>query len=148
MRILAIDFGTRRIGLAVSDALGITAQGLATLERTRTEDDLRRLQALAEEYEAELILVGNPLSHRGTETEMSERVSGFVRKLRRLVRCPVELEDERLTSAQAERVLREAGLSQRKRRDARDRLSAVLLLQSFLDRRAHEAARAVSRENS
>jgi putative pre-16S rRNA nuclease len=148
LRILAIDFGTRRMGLAVSDALGITAQGLATLQRTRTEDDLHRLQKLVEEYDAELVLVGNPLSQRGTETAMSERVAGFAAKLRRWVSCPVELADERLTSAQAERVLREAGLSPRKRRNARDRLSAVLLLQTFLDRRANERARAASGELS
>jgi putative pre-16S rRNA nuclease len=136
------------MGLAVSDTLGITAQGLATLQRTRTKDDLDRLQKLVEEYDAEVVLVGHPLSQRGTETAMSERVAGFAAKLRRRVSCPVELADERLTSAQAERVLREAGLSQRKRRDARDRLSAVLLLQTFLDRRANERARAASRENS
>ncbi len=136
------------MGLAVSDALGLTAQGLKTLERTRTADDLRRLAALAEEYEAELVLVGHPLSARGTATAMSERVEGFAAKLRRLVRCPVELADERLTSAQAERVLREAGLSVAKRRAARDRLAAVLLLETFLDRRAAERAREASRENS
>lgn len=136
------------MGLAVSDPLGITAQGLETLERTRTDDDLGRLEKLVEEYDAELVLMGHPLSQRGTATAMSERVEGFAAKLRRRVRCPVELADERLTSAQAERVLREAGLSREKRRRARDRLSAVLLLQTFLDRRANERARAAAGEPS
>ena len=140
-RILAIDFGTRRIGLAVSDPLGITAQGLNTLERTRTKDDLHHLQNLAEEYSAELVLIGNPIGHRGTETGMSERARAFAEKLRRRLSCPVELVDERLTSAEAERVLRESGIGIAKRRRARDRMAATILLQSYLDRRANEAAR-------
>jgi putative pre-16S rRNA nuclease len=140
-RILAIDFGTRRIGLAVSDALGITAQGLATLERTRLEDDLLRIQSLVEEYSAERVVLGNPLSARGTETTMSERVASFAEKLRRRLKCPVELFDERLTSAQAGRVLRESGIGIEKRRRALDRMAATLLLQSYLDRRANEAER-------
>jgi putative pre-16S rRNA nuclease len=140
-RILAIDFGLRRIGLAVSDALGITAQGIKTLERTRTDDDLRHIQKLAEEYSVEIILVGNPLSHKGTETAMSERVASFAEKLRRRVNCPVELVDERLTSAQANHLLRDSGISLNKRRQAVDRMAATLLLQAYLDRRANEAAR-------
>jgi len=140
-RILAVDFGTRRIGLAVSDALGITAQGIATLERTRLEDDLRHIEKLVEEYSAERIVLGNPLSHRGTETTMSGRVAGFAEKLRRRLKCPVELLDERLTSAQAGRVLRESGIGIEKRRRAVDRMAAILLLQSYLDRRANEAER-------
>ena len=140
-RILAIDFGTRRIGLAVSDALGITAQGIATLERTCLEDDLRHIEKLVEEYSADRIVLGNPLSHRGTETAMSERVASFAEKLRRRLNCPVELLDERLTTAQAGRVLRESGIGIEKRRRAVDRVAATLLLQSYLDRRANEAER-------
>lgn len=140
-RILAIDFGTRRIGLAVSDALGITAQGLKTLERTRTEDDLERLRAIAEAYEVELVLVGHPLGHAGGETEMAKRAEGFARKLAKRLRCRVEMLDERLTSAEASRLLREAGLSIAKRARAADRVAATLLLQGYLDRRAFEAAR-------
>ena len=141
-RILAIDYGTRRIGLAVSDALGITAQGLPTLERTNLADALQHIQQLAEEYSVELVLVGNPLSHHGTETTMSGHAASFAEKLRRRVACAVELADERLTSAEAGRVLRESGVSIEKRRGARDRMAATLLLQSYLDRRANEAERA------
>ncbi|HET7840345.1 MAG TPA: Holliday junction resolvase RuvX [Terriglobia bacterium] len=140
-RILAIDYGTRRIGLAVSDALGITAQGIETLERTNLAEALLHIQKLVEEYSAELVLLGNPLSHRGTDTTMSGHVASFAEKLRRRLNCPVELVDERLTSAEANRVLRETGASIAERRQARDRMAATLLLQSYLDRRANEAER-------
>jgi putative Holliday junction resolvase len=132
-RILAIDFGTRRIGLAVSDALGITAQGLPTLQRTRIADDLKLLKSLVEEYSVERVLVGNPIGHRGGETAMSQLAAEFAEKLRRRVPCPVELRDERLTSVEANRTLREAGLSIGKRQRATDRVAAVLLLQGYLD---------------
>src|SRR5574340_441043 len=89
-RILAIDFGMRRMGLAVSDALGVTAQGLPTLERKNMETDLREIQKLVEEYEAGRVILGNPLSYAATATAMSERVSAFAEKLRRRVNCPVE----------------------------------------------------------
>lgn len=140
-RILAIDFGTRRMGLAVSDALGMTAQGLPTLERTRMADDLEQLRALVEEYSVERVLVGNPIGHSGAETGMSQRVAEFVEKLRRRLPCPVELRDERLTSVEANRALREAGLSIRKRRRAVDRVAAVLLLQGYLDQLENERSR-------
>jgi putative pre-16S rRNA nuclease len=131
----------RRMGLAVSDALGITAQGIETLQRTRLEDDLRHIQKLVEEYSAELVLVGNPISHRGTETAMSERAASFAEKLRRRLKCRVELLDERLTSAQANRVLRDSGIGIEKRRQAVDRMAATLLLQAYLDHRSNEAER-------
>jgi putative Holliday junction resolvase len=140
-RILAIDFGTKRMGLAVSDALGMTAQGLPTLQRTRIADDLERLRLLVEEYSVERVLVGNPIGHSGAETAMSQRVAEFVEKLRRRLPCPVELRDERLTSVEANRTLREAGLSIGKRQRAVDRVAAVLLLQSSLDYLEHERSR-------
>ncbi len=140
-RILAIDFGTRRMGLAVSDALGMTAQGLPTLERTRMADDLEHLRSLVEEHSVERVLVGNPIGHSGAETSMSQRVAEFAEKLRRRLPCPVELRDERLTSVEANRTLREAGLSIRKRQRAADRVAAVLLLQSYLDQLENERSR-------
>jgi putative Holliday junction resolvase len=132
-RILAIDFGTKRMGLAVSDALGITAQGLPTLQRTRIADDLEYLRALVEEYSVAQVLVGNPVGHRGGETVMSQVVSEFAEKLRKRLPCPVDLWDERLTSVEANRTLREAGMSLGKRQRAVDRVAAVLILQSYLD---------------
>jgi len=141
MRVLAIDFGLKRLGLAVSDPLGITAQGLPTLERTRMADDLMRLQKLAGKYSAETVVLGNPLSQSGKETAMSRKVAEFAERLRQRLKCPVELWDERLTSAEASRVLRASGVGIRKRQKAADRVAATLLLQSFLDHRANEIAR-------
>jgi putative holliday junction resolvase len=140
-RILAIDFGTKRMGLAVSDALGMTAQGLPTLQRTRIADDMERLRALVEEYGVERVLVGNPIGHSGGATAMSEQVAEFAEKLRHRLPCPVELRDERLTSVEANRTLREAGLSIGKRQRAVDRVAAVLLLQSYLDYLENERSR-------
>jgi putative Holliday junction resolvase len=141
VRILAIDFGMRRMGLAVSDALGITAQGLPTLARTRLDDDLRKIQELTEEYSTERVIVGNPLGHGGGETTMSRQASEFAEKLRRRLGCPVLLWDERLTSVEANRALRAAGLSQGKRQRAVDRVAAMLLLQSYLDFLSNERSR-------
>lgn len=140
-RILAIDFGMKRMGLAISDALGITAQGLKTLERTNMENDLREIQKLVEEYLAAKVILGNPLSHSGNQTAMSQRVAAFAEKLRRRLNCPVELSDERLTSVQANRMLRETGMGLEKRRAAVDRVAVTLLLQGYLDRCANERAR-------
>ena len=143
-RILAVDFGMKRMGLAVSDALGLTAQGLPSLERTRRQDDMRRIQQLTEEYSVEFVLLGYPLSQGGKETAMSREVAGFAEKLRQYLNCPVELWDERLTSAEANRMLRSSGLGLEKRRRAVDRVAATLLLQSYLDRQAFEKERICS----
>jgi putative holliday junction resolvase len=140
-RVLAIDFGMKRMGLAVSDALGITAQGLPTLERTRIDDDLGRIEQLAREYAVERVIVGNPVGHGGHETAMSRRVAEFRDKLGRRLECPVELWDERLTSVEAGRVLRESGMGIEKRRRAVDRVAATLLLEGYLDYHANERAR-------
>jgi putative Holliday junction resolvase len=141
VRILAIDFGMSRMGLAVSDALGITAQGLPTLARTRLGEDLRRIQELAEEYATERVVVGNPLGHGGGETTMSRQAAEFAEKLRRRVNCPVQLWDERLTSVEANRALRASGLSPGKRQRAVDRVAATLLLQSYLDFLSNQRSR-------
>jgi len=140
-RVLAIDFGLKRMGLAVSDALGVTAQGLATLERVRIADDLNHIRKLVEEYAAERVVLGNPLSKAGAETAMSGQVAAFAEKLRRILACPVELWDERLTSVEANRMLRESGIGIEKRRRATDRVAATLLLQSYLDFHANERER-------
>jgi len=141
VRVLAIDFGMRRMGLAVSDALGITAQGLPTLSRTRLDNDLQKIRELTEEYSTEGVIVGNPLGHGGGETTMSRKAAEFAEKLRRRVDCPVVLWDERLTSVQANRALRDSGLTLGKRQRAVDRVAAVLLLQSYLDFLSNERSR-------
>ena len=141
-RILAIDFGLRRIGLAVSDALGITAQGLPTLHRTALRKDIEYIRAVAEEYSVKKVIVGNPIGHACKVTTMSRHAGDFARKLRGRLTCPVELWDERLTSVEATRMLKAAGLSITKRQQAVDRVAAVLLLQNYLDRHANQIERA------
>jgi len=140
-RILAIDFGLVRMGLAVSDALGLTAQGLSTLVRTNKEADFRHLEGLAAEYAVVGVIVGHPISHAGEETEMSRRVVRFAQELRARLALPVDLWDERMTSLEADRSLRESNLGGKKRRQARDRVAAQILLQSYLDRRHHQRGR-------
>ncbi len=134
-RILALDLGKRRIGLAVSDELGITAQGLDTMERTNMREDLARLGRLVEARNVELILVGNPLRMDGEEGAQSGWVRQFAVKLETFTGRPVRLWDERLTTVEAERVLRESGISREKRARAVDRLAAVILLESYLGAR-------------
>lgn len=132
-RILALDLGKKRIGLAISDPLGITAQGLPNLNRTTKRADLAELDRLAREREVALILMGNPINMRGAEGRQSGWVREFAAALEAQTGLPVKLWDERLTSVEAGRVLRASGISIEKRAAAVDRLSAVILLQSYLD---------------
>ncbi len=131
-RILALDVGTRRIGVAVSDALGITAQGLETIQRKNKKTDLAALRAVVEEYQVAEIVVGFPLRMSGEEGAMSEKMTEFAELLRKHFTAPVHLWDERLTSAEANRILRSTDMSIEKRAGAVDRMAAVLILQSFL----------------
>lgn len=132
-RILALDVGARRIGIAVSDEMLVTAQGLETLERTNVREDLARVARLAGERGVTLVLVGNPVNMSGEEGRQSVWVREFAEKLRTRCGLTVRLWDERLTTKEAERVLRESGISRVKRGRAVDRLSAVLLLESYLE---------------
>ena len=127
-RILAIDYGSRRMGLAVSDALGITAQGLETLERKNKRRDFARLERVLREYQVAEIVLGNPLRMSGEQGAQSQKVADFAQELRERFKLPVHLWDERLTSAEANRILREAELSIQKRAQAVDRMAAVLIL--------------------
>lgn len=132
-RILALDLGKRRIGMAISDPLGVTAQGLPNLERTTKRADLAEIARRAAQFGADLILIGNPLNMSGTEGRQSRWVHEFADDLAGRCGLVVRLWDERLTTVQASRVLRESGISIEKRAKAVDRLSAVILLQSYLD---------------
>ena len=132
-RILALDLGKKRIGMAISDPLGITAQGLPNLERTTKRADLAALARQVEEREVSLILIGNPLHMSGVEGRQSAWVREFADALTARAGRPVRLWDERLTTVEASRVLRASGISIEKRARAVDRLSAVILLQSYLD---------------
>jgi putative Holliday junction resolvase len=132
-RVLAMDLGKRRIGLAVSDPLGITAQGLATLQRTRIREDLDALATTIAEYQVGMILMGNPIHMSGDESRQSAYTREFAERLIRHTGLPVKFWDERWTSVEAGRVLRESGISIEKRARAVDQMSAVILLESYLD---------------
>ncbi len=139
-RILALDVGSKTIGLAVSDALGITAQGLDTIRRKNKRTDFAALGQVIRDYQVREIVVGNPLRMTGATGVQSEKMSLFADELRRQFSLPVHLWDERLTSAEANRLLRETDMSIRRRAQVVDRLAAVLILQNFLEYRRTEAA--------
>lgn len=132
-RILAVDYGEKRIGLAVSDELAITASPLMTLTRRSDEELVRQIVQLASKLRIEKIVVGLPQRTDGREGEMERRVKAFAEKLQQSTQVPVVLFDERFTTRIAEQVLLEADLSRQKRKQVRDRLAAVILLQSYLD---------------
>jgi len=134
-RILALDFGSKTIGLAVSDELGLTAQGLPTLRRTNKRNDLDHLRRVIRQYEVGELVVGLPLRMSGSEGVQSGKVQVFAVELRRKFKLPVHLFDERLTSVEANRVLRQSDMSIRRRAEVVDQLAAVLILQAFLEYR-------------
>ena len=121
--------------MAVSDPLGITAQGLNTIRRKNKRLDFAQLQAVIGHYEVAEIVVGYPLRMSGAEGSQAEKMQLFAEELRRRFQLPVYLWDERLTSAQANRMLRETDLSIKRRGEVVDRVAAVLILQNWLDRR-------------
>jgi len=133
MRILALDLGKRRIGLAVSDELGVTAQGLPTLQRKNNRTDLAALARIVQERSVDRILIGNPLHMSGDTGFQAELARQFGDLMGRHTGKEVQLWDERLTTVEASRVLRSSGISIEKRARAVDQLSAVILLQSYLD---------------
>lgn len=137
-RILALDVGSRTIGMAVSDPLGLTAQGLETIRRRNKRLDLEELGRVIERYNVREIVVGYPLRMSGVEGTQAEKMQVFAENLRRRFCLPVHLWDERLTSAEANRVLRETNMSIERRARAVDRLAAVLILQNWMDSRRVE----------
>lgn len=143
-RVLGLDVGSRTIGLAVSDPLGITAQGLATIRRRNKRADLAALAEVISAYGVAELVVGLPLRMSGDESRQSERVREFASMLEEHFGLRLHLWDERLSSVEANRVLRTTEMSIRKRAAAVDRLAAVLILQSWLEarrsRRGQEAA--------
>jgi putative Holliday junction resolvase len=134
-RVLGLDVGSRRIGIAVSDLLGITAQGLETLQRRNKRTDFEQLRKVIREYKVREIVVGLPLRMSGAEGIQAEKMQVFAEELRKRFKLPVHLWDERLTSAEANRLLRETELSIEKRGKAVDRMAAVLILQGWMGRR-------------
>jgi putative Holliday junction resolvase len=131
-----MDVGSKRIGLAVSDPLGITAQGLETLQRQNKRLDFERLERVIREYHVAGIVIGLPLRMSGAEGTQSEKMQDFGEEIRRRFRLPVHLWDERLSSAQANRLLRETEMSIKRRGEVVDQMAAVLILQSWMDARS------------
>jgi putative Holliday junction resolvase len=140
-RILGLDVGSKTIGLAVSDPLGITAQGLQTIRRQNKRLDFEQLERVIRDYAVAEIVVGLPLRMSGAEGTQAEKMQRFAEVLRQRFQLPVHLWDERLTSAQANRVLRESEMSIKRRGEVVDRMAAVLILQSWMDARSGEEKR-------
>ena len=136
MRTLGLDVGTKTIGVAVSDALGFTAQTVTTIRRSNLKTDLAALKALVEEYEARCFVVGLPLNMDGSEGPRAEATRRFVDVLTQTFGLPVELWDERLSTVAAQRTLLEADLSRAKRREVIDQMAAQFILQGWLDARS------------
>jgi putative Holliday junction resolvase len=134
-RLLGLDVGSKTIGMAVSDPLGITAQGLETMRRKNKRHDFGRLESVIRDYQVAEIVVGYPLRMSGLEGIQSGKMQLFAEELRRRFRLPVHLWDERLTSVEANRLLRESEMSIKRRGEVVDRLAAVLILQGFMERR-------------
>ena len=132
-RILGIDYGARRIGLAVSDPLHIIAQPFQTLDQQSSRDWWAQLLAIIVEQEVEAIVVGYPLSLSGAATRQAQEVDRFIARLEKRAALPVYRFDERLTSVAARRALNEAGIKTGHHKEAVDRTAAALILRSFLD---------------
>jgi putative Holliday junction resolvase len=133
MRILALDHGTKRIGVAVSDELKMIAQPLEYILAEPSADFLARLKELIHEKEVELILVGMPRNMDGTYGPAAQKVQEFVAVLKGALSVPIKFWDERLTSAQANRLLIQGNVRRNKRKEKVDKMAAAILLQSYLD---------------
>lgn len=138
MRVMALDVGEKRIGVAISDELGLTAQPVCTLERVGRRRDLAALARLQNEHQAGLVVVGMPYRLDGRPGPQAEKIAAFTRRLARQLPVPVTTWDERLSTTAAERVLIQGDVSRRRRRQVVDQLAAVIILQNYLDR--HGAA--------
>jgi len=133
MKIMGLDFGTKRIGVAISDGLLITAQGQESIVRRDLKSDLDRIKRMAEENDVSEIVVGLPLNMNGTHSAKSKEALEFVENLSSAIPVSVKTWDERLTSVQAERALLEGDMSRAKRRKLSDKLAAQIILQNYLD---------------
>ena len=132
-RILSVDLGEKRVGVAVSDPLGITAQGLDTILRAKDGSDIERMRVICAEKKVVKCVVGLPLNMTGDMGPKAKETLEWVELLKTKIPCPVETWDERLTSRQATRLMIEQGLSRKRQKENSDELSAILILQSYLD---------------
>ena len=132
MRALAIDFGSKNIGIAVSDALGITVRPVDTIRRSSLNRDLERLIFLIEDLEVESVVVGLPLRMDGTMGDAAENTMRFIDRLRAQIQVPIVTQDERLTSFEAEQIMMARGLNRAQRRKRSDEVAATIILQDYL----------------
>jgi putative Holliday junction resolvase len=132
-RIMGIDYGDVRIGIAVSDLMGWTAQGVETITRKSEEQDLARIGELIRQYEVSKIVVGFPKNMNNTIGPRGELTQQFAEKLRETFGLPVILWDERLSTMAAERMLVQADVSRKKRKQVVDKMAASIILQNYLD---------------
>ncbi len=133
MRILGLDIGTKRIGIAISDELGWTAQGMKTLHRSNGESGVGEIRDIAREYGVEKIVVGLPRNMNGSLGPQAEMVLGFVQELKEILGVPIITWDERLSTVEATKMFIRADLSRKKRKRKIDMTAAILILQSYLD---------------
>lgn len=131
---MALDVGSRTIGIACSDALLMTAQGIETIRRTSLENDFNRLRELISKYEVHELVVGMPKNMNGTKGDRAEKTEEFVEKMKAVIDLPVTFWDERLSTVMAERQLIAADVSRKKRKGVIDKMAAVVILQGYLDR--------------
>ena len=142
MRIMGLDFGSKTVGVAVSDPLLITAQGLEIIRRkeeNKLRQTLARIEELIVEYEVEEIVLGLPKNMNATEGVRVELTNEFKEKLERRTGLPVTMWDERLTTVAADKAMMEAGIRRESRKDYVDMIAATLILQGYLDRRSMQA---------
>ena len=138
MRILALDVGDVRIGVAVSDPSRIIAQGLSSITRTDLEKDIEAVNDLVNQYEAGEMVVGLPKMMDGEIGIQAQKVLDFVEAMKSKVKIPIAMQDERLTTVSATRVLIQADVSRKKRKKVVDKMAAVLILQGYLDSQTRE----------
>ncbi|HEX5732411.1 MAG TPA: Holliday junction resolvase RuvX [Blastocatellia bacterium] len=131
---LAIDFGAKRIGTAISDALGITVRPVETIRRSSVERDIARLKSLVEELEAEAVVFGLPLRLDGTQGDAAAAAMRFAERLRSRIGVPLFMQDERLTSYEAEQMMIERGYGREQRRARSDEFAAMIILQDYLSK--------------
>ena len=134
MRVLALDFGSKRIGVAVSDSLGIAVRPVETIRRSSVERDIARLKFLVEELEAEAVVVGLPLRMDGTIGDAARNAMRFIERLQTKLDVAVFTQDERLTSYEAEQMMIERGLGREQRRARSDEFAAMIILQDYLSK--------------
>jgi putative Holliday junction resolvase len=133
VRILGIDYGSRRIGVAVCDELGMTAQGATTINRKNREADLDAIADLVRRYDIKRIVIGYPLRLNGSEGIQCEKINRFCRRLEARLSLPIIRRDETLSTKEAEEILRQTGVHPKKRKGIVDRVAASIILQGYLD---------------